>query len=116
MQNTKSTNEVGKRNDAAIEIILDAPAVAENGRHEDICYRTDQLRANGRRRDEAIAAVARIYLRGTGDKRKITLAEIQDAYDGAEKLGHRPWSTSRRELGHYRRESTGNKVVYTHDG
>jgi RecA-family ATPase len=117
VNNTKS---IDGRNDAAIEIILNASPASEGNRHGDAIRRLHQLRANGMGREEAVQAVARIYPPGTGKHRKVSIEEFYTAYDGAERLGLEPWATSRHDLGHYRRESsssiTGNKVVYTHDG
>ena len=43
--------------------------------------------ANGIARDTAIDAIESIYPIGSGARRKITRQEIEDAYDGAHKLG-----------------------------
>jgi RecA-family ATPase len=92
------------RNEHAIQAILAAPAVQENGRHADILYRTLQLRANGMGREETVEKISAIYPIGSGTHRPITRKEIEDAWDGAPADKLEPWLTGNgRQLGQYHR-------------
>jgi RecA-family ATPase len=76
-----------------IEKVLSSPIALEGGRHDDILHRMAQLHANGVAREASIEAVASLYPIGSG-ARKITRKELEDAYDGASKLGYKPWDTT----------------------
>jgi RecA-family ATPase len=121
MKSLPSTDEVGKRNDVAIEKILSAVPAPEGNRHADAIRRLHQLRANGMGREEAVQAVLQLYPHSSGTHRPIDRNEFYRAYDGAADLPLEPWTTSRRELGHYRRESSklevnGNKAPFKLSG
>jgi RecA-family ATPase len=117
MRIKQSTDKVGERNDTAIGIILSEPALQEGNRHLDGIKRLHQLRSNGMGREEAVQAVLQLYPHGSGTHRPIDRNEFYRAYDGAADLPLEPWATSRRELGHYRRDSyslerNGEKLTF----
>jgi hypothetical protein len=81
-----------------IDKVFSKPAALEGGRHDDILHRMAQLYANGIPREVAIHAVSSVYPIGSGE-RKITRKELEDAFDGADKLGYKPWSIAPRQTG-----------------
>jgi len=76
-----------------IEKVLSDPVASEGGRHDDINHRMAQLYANGVDRETAISAIVSLYPIGSG-KRKITRKELENSYDGAGKLGYKPWDVT----------------------